>query len=299
MDVLSNSLSKTVSVNPLLDEYSRLEVIACTDLIDNHKYSVDQMPLLAARISTLREGKTGESKEKDMHLISDTLAQNKHMTPFEHVSVTFRVVAPIFVIREWQRHRVPFSYNEMSMRYVRATDADSKVFRFYTPAQWRYQSKTNKQGSSSKTPEEMGFDPTHLDDSVRHSYLLAKQVYLYLQKHEVASELCRLVLPVATYSEMYVTANIRGWYNFYELRADEAAQWEIRQYAIAIGKILGEWFPDSWKALSKWKTTGLSNDEIDSLVEMCNQKLPLQTTEEARQHVANMKSKLEKLRRRP
>lgn len=286
----------TTSFSPLGDEYSRLELIACTDLIDNTKYSADQMPLLAARISTLREGKTGENKEKDLHLISDTLAQNKHMTPFEHLSVTFRVVAPIFVIREWQRHRTQ-SYNEMSMRYVRAEDHNSQIFRFYIPNRWRVQSKANKQGSEMAILDDHG--KKKCDDFAKYAYQQAKDSYLYLKERGISSELCRIVLPVGTYSEMYATANLRNWYAFYELRADESAQWEIRQYAIAIGKVLGDLFPDAWGALSKWKTVGLSNDDLDTLTEILSRVHPKQTTTEAKKHIEDLFSKLAKVRRRP
>lgn len=282
--------SSQISFNPLGDEYSKLELIACSDLINQEKYVIDQMPLLSARISTLREGKTGEDAEKDRHLISDTLAQNKHMTPFEHITVTFRVVAPIFVIREWHRHRTQ-SYNEMSMRYT-----SSNTNRFYIPRNWRVQSTANKQGSGNAVfSQEKQREFTEI---VRSWYGVCYAEYEALLKDGVAKELARIILPVGTYSEMYATANLRNWYAFYELRADESAQWEIRQYANAIGEILKAWFPDSWAALSKWKTVGLANAELDEIISLLEDVGSCGDILTDDQHEALIK-KLEKLRRRP
>lgn len=278
---------KPAACDPLGDGISSLELIGFTCLLDGSQYNVDQFALLAARVSKLLEGKTGQNRDKDLHLMSDTLAQNKHMTPFQHVAINFRVVAPIMVFREWHRHRMQ-NYNEMSMRYIRAEDQESKIFRFYTPKQWRLQSKGNKQGSLISD-----VDPilqSYCDEQVKSAYHDVKTAYLKLAEQGVASELCRLVLPVSTYSEMYASTWMRNWYEFYELRATEDAQWEIRQYALAIGEIIKAWFPDSWGALSKWKTVGLSNEEIDAILA----KFAGTMTEGD----YSMVKKLEKLRRR-
>lgn len=298
--MLAESIDKERLVyNPLGDEHSKLEVISFTHLLDGSKYTIDQMPLLAARISTLREGKTGESAENDQYLLSETLAQKKHHTPFEHTSITFRVVAPIMVFREWHRHRVPFSYNEASGRYMRAKDVNSKIFRFYFPRILRLQSSKNKQGSSDNVLDlEKYIKYKEWHDTVTNEI---KKFYLAMANDGVATELCRLDMPVSTYSEMYASANIRGWYNFYELRAAESAQWEIRQYALAIGKILEYLFPDTWRALSKWKNCGLSDEEIDALMEDLGNKISndniIQGGADAVRE--NLYHKLEELRRRP
>jgi thymidylate synthase (FAD) len=282
---------KPVACDPLGDGISSLELIGYTNLIDGSQYNVDQFVLLAARVSKLLEGKTGQNRDKDIHLMSDTLAQNKHMTPFQHVAINFRVVAPIMVFREWHRHRMQ-NYNEMSMRYIRAEDQESKIFRFYRPRAWRLQSKNNKQGSEGSIHNIV---QSYCDEQVESVYHNAKTAYMKLAEHGVASELCRIVLPVSTYSEMYASAWMRNWYEFYELRASEDAQWEIRQYALAIGQILNAWFPDSWGALSKWKTVGLSNEELDAIINDIKEGAKLSALTPFGE---NLVKKLEKIRRR-
>jgi len=222
------------------DPYNSISLVAFSRLTDGSPFTIDQMPLLAARVSTAREGKTGADPEADFKLMQ-FLAEHKHLSPFEHQSVTFRVVAPLFVFREWHRHRTQ-SYNEMSMRYT-----SDPVGKFYIPEVWRKQSKANKQGSSEEPFND--FQQACFNLVLNKSYKTAKECYDDLVQYGIAKELARLVVPVGNYSEMYATANLRNWHAFWKLRSDSAAQWEIRQYAYAIDTILSYVYPKSWEVL--------------------------------------------------
>lgn len=165
------------------------------------------------------------------------LAENGHMSPFEHAIAKFYVKAPIFVTREWQRHRT-FSYNERSGRY--------KEFEpeFYEPTIWRAQDSKNKQSSIE--------DPDLSYAGAIHAVACDNAFKQYKRMIEggVAREMARMVLPVATYTEFYATGNFRNWMHFLSLRNTPEAQWEIRVYAAAIAEILKEKMPLSYEALS-------------------------------------------------
>ncbi len=220
------------------DPYARVELIGSSKIF-SERYRPDQMPLLAARVSYARSGKTGENPGADIKLLN-YLADNLHMSPFEHQSATFRIVAPLFVAREWMRHRTQ-SYNEVSMRY----SADP-VGKFYYPQQWRKQAVTNKQSSYGEVD-----DPEECHKILREAYEASLKAYKKLLEKGVCREQARLVVPVGNYTQFYATANLRNWFAFYKLRIAENAQWEIRQYARAIGDILEEIWPTSWKALCR------------------------------------------------
>lgn len=166
------------------------------------------------------------------------LAENGHMSPFEHAVAKFYVKAPIFVAREWQRHRT-FSYNERSGRYKRFDPE------FYTPQTWRKQDPENKQSSI-----DYGED-YYADGLYQVACLRAFKQYERLLNAGVAREMARMVLPVSTYTEFYVTGNFRNFMHFLELRNTPEAQWEIRVYAQAIAEILQEKMPLSFGALTR------------------------------------------------
>jgi thymidylate synthase (FAD) len=176
---------------------------------------------------------------KDEKLIR-YLAKHEHMTPFEHATFKFYVKAPIFVIREWQRHRT-FSYNELSARY-KELPAE-----FFLPAKMRGPDPVNRQSSVEWNDGEGATDEI---GRMIVAYEWAYDSYTRMLKNGVAREIARSVLPVGIYSEMYVTGNFRNWMHFYGLRTGEGAQKEIRDYAVAIGEMLREKMPISFDALS-------------------------------------------------
>jgi len=220
------------------DPYSIVELIAST-AVHSEKYGVDQMPALSARVSHAASGKTGKDPKKDKQLM-DYLAKHFHMTPFEHQSVTFKVVLPLFVAREWMRHRTQ-SYNEVSMRY-----SSDPVGKFYYPKEWRLQANTNKQSSLGLVQDQKGCDAI-----VKNAYETSLNAYNQLIEKGACREQARLVVPVGNYTQFYASANLRNWGGFYKLRIASGAQWEIRQYARCIGDFIQELWPACWDALQK------------------------------------------------
>lgn len=220
------------------DPYAKIELIAST-MVHSDKYSVDQMPVLSARVSHAQSGKTGDDAEADTRLM-EYLAEHQHMTPFEHQSVTFRVVLPLFVGREWLRHRTQ-SFNEVSTRY--SSDCMGK---FYVPQVWRMQATRNKQSSAGEVADQEGCTKI-LKEAYEHSLL----AYNKLLEKGACREQARIVVPLGNYTEFYATANLRNWAGFYKLRISPDAQWEFRQYTRCIGEFLEELWPNSWSALKK------------------------------------------------
>lgn len=168
------------------------------------------------------------------------LYENKHATPFEMAGLVIEVQAPIFVFREWHRHRTQ-SYNELSARYTALPDL------FYLPSVERLkaskQSTTNKQASAEGVSDELAMKIRH---AIGASYLASRAEYEALLGADVAREIARLVIPVAQYSRMRASANLRNWLAFLTLRLAPNAQWEIRQYAAAVGALLMTQFPRTW-----------------------------------------------------
>ena len=218
------------------DPYARVELIASTQ-VHSEKYQVDQMPVLSARVSHAQSGKTGDNPEADKALMN-YLAKYQHMTPFEHQSVTFKVVIPIFISREWLRHRTQ-SYNEVSTRY-----SSDPIGRFFYPQVWREQAMRNKQSSAGTVGDQEG-----CTQILKEAYDFALASYKKLLDKGVCREQARFVVPFGNYTEFYATANLRNWVGFYRLRIAPDAQWEIRQYARCIGEILDELLPNSWHVL--------------------------------------------------
>jgi thymidylate synthase (FAD) len=190
----------------------------------------------AARVSYDAAWRAGEDTGSDQRLIN-YLWQNRHTTPFEAVTLTFEVHAPIFVFRQWQRHRT-WSFNELSARYRELPE------QFYVPAveQICEQSKNNKQGRGEAIPEELA---QCIQQSITQQGRLAFSVYRDLLKDGVARELARSVLPVSTYSTMFATVNLLNLMKFLTLRCDKHAQYEIRVYADAMRELAREIVPIS------------------------------------------------------
>ncbi|HEX5467954.1 MAG TPA: FAD-dependent thymidylate synthase [Gaiellaceae bacterium] len=186
----------------------------------------------AARVSFARRKE--EMDESDEGLIR-FLMRDRHGTPFEHNAFRFHIRAPIFVAREWFRHRVG-SFNEFSMRYARATDD------FYVPEAEDVRTQVGKPGSYSFEPV-----PAEVAEATREElaavYAAAYAAYERLVEQGVARELARAVMPVGAYTEFYWTVNARALMNFVSLRAAETAQREIRRYAEAVEELFAQKMP--------------------------------------------------------
>jgi thymidylate synthase (FAD) len=190
-----------------------------------------------ARVSFARHKE--EMDESDEGLIK-FLMRDRHGTPFEHNSFRFHIRAPIFVAREWFRHRVG-SFNEFSMRYAKATDE------FYVPEPDDVRTQVGKPGSYSF--EEVSPEVAETTrEELKAVYESAYHTYERLVGLGVARELARCVLPVGAYTEFYWTVNARALMNFLSLRASENAQREIRRYAEACERFLAEKMPVTYAA---------------------------------------------------
>lgn len=182
----------------------------------------------AARVSYDAEWRAGEDSGSDARLIK-YLLNHQHTSPFEHVTFTWEVKAPIFVLRQWMRHRT-WSYNEVSARYTELPEE------FYVPEPDKIgtQSKDNKQ---VRVIEE---EPAWLDergvmnDVLRIASFEAHATYKALLKMNCPRELARMVLPLNTYSHMFATVNLHNLFKFITLRNHEHAQYEICVYAEAM-----------------------------------------------------------------
>jgi len=180
----------------------------------------DQSVVAAARVSNGVIEETSRGEVSDGKLIN-YLMKHRHGTPFEHVVFTFHIKCPIFVAREWMRHRIG-SYNEISGRYVEFKPD------FYTPDRWRVPAKTNKQGSVVDADWKFDLDAHSMYNLAMDSAFTA---YQGLLDTGVAREMARMVLPLSLYTEFYWTVNARALMNFLSLRSAEDAQYEIRVYA--------------------------------------------------------------------
>lgn len=184
------------------------------------------------------DAKGGSGTKGDEKLLR-FLYENKHSTPFEMAGLTIEVQAPIFVFREWHRHRTQ-SYNEMSARYTPLPDVN------YLPSIERclVNSKTNKQAGTVSDADELT-EEAAADLLAEESDLLVMIEDLYQRKLKAGfpKELARTHLNVSRYSRMMASTNLRNWLAFLTLRQAPQAQWEIRQYADAVAGLIAEQFP--------------------------------------------------------
>ena len=191
----------------------------------------------AARVSFAR--RKDELDEADEGLIR-FLLRERHGTPFEHNAFRFHVRCPIFVAREWFRHRIG-SFNEFSMRYAKASDE------FYVPAAEDVRTQVGKPGAYTFEPVEPELAEA-TREQVEAVYRAAYATYARLVEQGVAREVARVVLPVGAYTEFYWTVNARALMNFVSLRNAEYAQREIRRYAEAVESFLAAKMPVSYAA---------------------------------------------------
>ena len=214
-----------LQIDLLNEGFVRLEHVAGDDL-----FIVN-----AARISFLQ--KSNELTKREEGLIS-FLMRERHGTPFEMVEFWWHVRCPIFVAREWFRHRIA-SYNEMSGRY-RELPND-----FYLPELNNVRTQVGKPGSYS-------FEPVNNEVALRtierfeQAYAVTWKLYQDMLSDGVAKELARSVLPVGIYTEFLFKCNFRSLMNFISLRASEHALYEIRVYAQAIAKVVANIVPVAW-----------------------------------------------------
>jgi thymidylate synthase (FAD) len=195
----------------------------------------------AARVSHSADWRAGEDTGSDSRLIR-YLWRNRHTTPFEAVTFTFEVKAPIFVVRQWHRHRT-WSFNEVSARYTELPEE------FYVPDPDKIgeQSTMNKQGRDIVCGELADKRSTEV---LVYKEFCAQQFELYQKLLECGwpRELARMVLPLSTYTRMFATVNLLNLFKFIRLRNHEHAQWEMQQYAQALEALIEPVVPECHSA---------------------------------------------------
>lgn len=205
----------------------------------------DNAVVQAARVSY---GQGTKTVREDRGLIR-YLMRHRHTTPFEMVQLKWHIKCPIFVARQWMRHRA-CSYNEYSLRYSEARDE------FYFPHDSRvqFQSKGNRQGSSDEIvpPEVQARFAENLEEICKTSF----EYYMTLNQLGLARELIRIFLPVSLYTEFYWSINLHNLLHFLHLRMDTHAQEEIRAYGLALAEIVKGRLPLTWEAFEDYIING-------------------------------------------
>lgn len=189
------------------------------------------------------------SKSGDEKLLKYLYTHN-HATPFEFCSMVIEVQAPILVFREWHRHRTQ-SYNEMSARYTPLPDFN------YLPTEERLflTQAHNTQAKTADGAQELTHESAQLwMQQVNNEYEILEKLYQHGLKIGIPKELARVIIPVGRYSKMRASANLRNWLGFLTLRMDPNAQWEIRQFANAVGELIAQEFPKTWELFELGRT---------------------------------------------
>lgn len=219
-------VAQTLVLDPLEDGISSLELVRVS--------GSDADVVNAARVSFGKQ--IMAITERDEKLIS-YLIEHDHTSPFEHNQLSFRVKCPLYVARQWMRHRMN-SYNEISYRYTQAP------VEFYTPKAWRYQDTVNKQSSCG------AFESDEQKKLYQDTITVCFKTYEVLMAAGIAREQARGVLPMCTYTQFIFTCNLHSLMHFLRLRLHPDAQYEIRCYAQGMLALAHDHFPAS---LRVWK----------------------------------------------
>jgi len=218
--------------------------VSLVDYLDPTKITApgDQRIVDAARVSIAGDDVSPTSSDRKLVRY---LVRNRHTTPIEQVRFTFHVRLPIFVARQWIRHRTG-SYNEESARYGQLA-AD-----FYIPSLERLmkggQAKKNKQGSGVPIARK---DGEYMQRRLRETCEDAYQRYADMLDSGLARELARMVLPVNIYTQWFWTTDLHNLMHFLRLRLHEHAQWETRRYAEAISPMARALAPYAMEAFEE------------------------------------------------
>jgi thymidylate synthase (FAD) len=242
----------------------------------------------AARVSY---GKGTKSVSEDTALIR-YLMRNMHTSPFEMVEFKFHVKLPIFVARQWIRHRTA-NVNEYSGRYSEMPDE----FYLPQPDQIRSQSSTNKQGRSSETIPQAN----EIISRMQKTQQILHDEYSDFLDMGLARELARINLPLSNYTEWYWKIDLHNLFHFLRLRLDSHAQYEIRVYADAIAKIIKQIVPIAYQAFEDYTLNAVrfSKNELNALKLMICNDIPSDETLSSlglsKREIAEFKEKINKL----
>ena len=203
----------------------------------NHTPDGDLLVVNAARCSFDKEHEVFDEKG-DTRLIN-YLAREKHLLPFRHPNVTFRMHMPLFVARQLGKSQVGFSWSEVSRRYIKGEPE------FYTPKTIRAKADNVKQGSS----DEKHWNNTYLKMDMKSHQKKSVDLYNQMLAQGVCAEQARAVLPQSMYTTCVTTGTLLGWHHLFTQRSDPHTQWETQKYARAIDFMMSQLYPVSWGAL--------------------------------------------------
>ena len=234
-------MTKMMETSPELTEvkvldYGHVQLVDCM--------GTDLSVCDAARVSfnkTSQLNEDGTLAERDAKLIN-YLSKHDHFTPFCHAVVTLRVKCPIFVRAQLGKHQIGLTMNEVSRRYV---TFDPEI---YIPL-WRSAPINGaKQGSYDFVDPALAIELDQISEGIIEK---AIETYKYLLQNGVAPEQARAILPQSTYTEWWWTGSLSAFARIFKQRSDAHAQWEVQQYASAIGEIIEPLFTNSWNVLTK------------------------------------------------
>ena len=232
----------------------------------------DDAIVQAARVSY---GKGTSKLSQDRGLIR-YLMRHRHTTPFEMVEFKFHCKMPIFVARQWVRHRTA-NINEYSLRYSEARDE----FYLPDPNNIQYQSTLNKQGR-------MGVVPSRLKKKVSKYFTEISnrsfQIYSELNEEGISRELARAILPVNLYTEWYWKNDLHNLLHFIGLRSDSHAQYEIQVFSDAMAESVKKVAPFAWEAYEDYAINGLRFSKIEQ--SMLKENLPARIVEDLLDDIA-------------
>ena len=232
----------------------------------------DDAIVQAARVSY---GKGTSKVSQDRGLIR-YLMRHRHSTPFEMVEFKFHCKMPIFVARQWVRHRTA-NINEYSLRYSEARDE----FYYPDPENIQFQSALNKQGRMGEVPEDL---KQKVKDYFKEISERSFAIYAELNEAGIARELARSVLPVNLYTEWYWKNDLHNLLHFIGLRSDRHAQYEIRVFSDAMAESVKAVAPFAWEAYQDYVVQGMRFSRVEqSLLE---QTLPERVIDDINEDVA-------------
>ena len=252
-----------------------VDAIKCLDkgfvrLVDS--MGGDDAIVQSARVSY---GKGTSKVSQDRGLIR-YLMRHRHTTPFEMVEFKFHCKMPIFVARQWVRHRTA-NINEYSLRYSEARDE----FYLPEPDNIEFQSSINKQGRMGKVDEELKKKvQSYFKEISDRSF----EIYCELNEAGVARELARAILPVNLYTEWYWKNDLHNLLHFIGLRSDGHAQYEIRVFSDAMASFVKKVAPFAWEAYQDYVVKGMRFSKIEQSI--LERKLPERVLSDIQEDIA-------------
>lgn len=224
----------------------------------------DQRIAEAAWVSSIDEVEAEKKTPAAMRRIINYMMRERHTSPFEQVELVFRCKMPIFVARQWVRHRTAM-LNEMSGRY-RLLPAESYVPEF---DRLGGKGKDNKQGTEGGLSDDV---KRQITQRLEQAQEVLWEEYAWLAATGLANELARLNLPLSAYTEWYWKINLHNFFHFIGLRMHEHAQWEIQQYATKMFEIAKPVAPTAFEAYEEYRHYALtfSRTEVEALRHLCS-----------------------------